>query len=274
MSKEDDNVIEKWRQHVNKRIKRLENLFCIQAILFVIAFISFRNFEYLYDSYLLSTFHQKIGTDNPIIFQANDKNKEIKVSTRKYDSKNLNRSPRPQLIQRKPQYESYRSNEMKKKPFVNSALPSNDFTYDRLSDVDMSISRNLNSPEGTRFLTFEEEHAHCDSLPILSPVSDISNFTLDERAHSILHMIYALSSAEALDDHDSPQYQSACWILFDDKLQISPGNHLMIQRYVMAVIIHALRSDVRGPPLPLNTCDHPIVKCNDEEQIIGIIPSE
>ena len=118
-----------------------------------------------------------------------------------------------------------------------------------------------------------DNHHRCEELPILSPSNHLNDFTYDERVDRTLAVIRTLSSTESLNNHDSPQYKAACWILFDDILEISTTDGLFIERYVLAVLLYSTFQSEQTL-LSMNTCDHEVVTCDNNGHISGIDLSE
>jgi len=143
----------------------------------------------------------------------------------------------------------------------------NMFESKSINDSTISNERNLVQSNSSS-LTF------CDALPFLSPINSINNFQYDERVDRIMNQILAMSSKELLEDHHTPQYKTACWILFDDKLQMEPTNHLFIQRYVLSLIIFSNQNKKTTQLIPLEICDFSRFVCNSERQVTKIFLSE
>lgn len=278
---EDD--FQKWKNAVNKRVKRLENLFCIQAILVIVAFVSFLIYQstsfYFPPSIIEarhntdhSTFHVQKPLQPPQNHARNAK--ETKVDSLKFSKKSSNNKHRSNRINKKIWRKSDLAKKMNNRLYSETMLSSNEPSNVPTLQVDNLGSRKLD--EATLELSVSEmdNNINCSSLSILSPIGAYSNFTLDKRVHDMLHIIDALTSPEALLDSFSPQYKAACWILHDDKHQISPENDLMVQRYVVAVFIYTLWEGVTDSILSMNTCDYPIVSCNDEGHVTSIIASK
>ena len=265
-----DHDAGKWKTTVNKRIKRLETIFCIQAVFLIAALFPFPRWK---STYQKPSLRVSPNVDTGYVSYKTSSKETITFSD-KLTRKNKVKQSQPEPLSLVASYESYRAKNKKKKqqfpPSTFSSYESIDRTSSKINRID---SRQLIGPERLISWKPEAQNTFCSGLPILSPITDMSNFTMDERVHNILHVIHGLSSTEALDNDTSPQYKAACWILYDDELQISPGNDLMIQRYVAAVLIYTTRDNVNAP-LPMDTCDHPILRCNDEGQITSIKTSE
>ena len=113
----------------------------------------------------------------------------------------------------------------------------------------------------------------CDERPLLSPANHLGNFVYDERIVPLIEMIYTLSNVEEVNNIYTSQYKAACWILFDDELQMSTANYYFLQRYVLALLVSSLYPN-KPIELPKNTCDHEIANCNDGGFITEITMSE
>ena len=109
----------------------------------------------------------------------------------------------------------------------------------------------------------------CFSEPILTPINELSNYTVDDRVSKLLSVIQALSIAQDIFTPDSPQYKATCYILYDDPLQIPPEDSLLAQRYALAVFLHSTneRAELQ---LPLDECVNSRFTCNEKSDIDGI----
>jgi hypothetical protein len=68
--------------------------------------------------------------------------------------------------------------------------------------------------------------------PNLIPWSD---GTFDDRVLGIMTILTSVSGSEALRKKDSDQYRAACWVLYDDTLQLDSTSATLVQRYVWAL---------------------------------------
>ena len=113
----------------------------------------------------------------------------------------------------------------------------------------------------------------CDERPLLSPRNHLSDFVHDERIATLIEMIHTLSHVEEVNNIYTPQYKAACWILFDDELEMSTADYYFLQRYVLAVLVSSFYPN-KPIRLPKNICDHEIVICNNDGFIISIVMRE
>ena len=109
----------------------------------------------------------------------------------------------------------------------------------------------------------------CDERPLLSPTNHLSNFVYDERIVPLIEMIHTLSHVEEVNNIYTPQYKAACWILFDDELEMSTADYFFLQRYVLAVLVSSFYPN-EPIQLPKDICDHEIATCNDDRLITSI----
>lgn len=101
----------------------------------------------------------------------------------------------------------------------------------------------------------------CHQLPILSPFNVVKGFQYNGRAEKIMSIIYAISSADSLNKYDSFQYKAACWIIFDDELQIAAEDMFLVERYVIAVFLYDVKQNAELL-LTNTTCDFSEIVCN------------
>ena len=105
---------------------------------------------------------------------------------------------------------------------------------------------------------------HCDKLPQLTPTSFVNGFVYDEMIERQLNTIYSLASIDTIKNEQfSPQYQAACWIIFDDKVayakEIEESNNTFtiddefMERYVLALFLFATEQDIEK--LHAKTCE-------------------
>jgi len=126
---------------------------------------------------------------------------------------------------------------------------------------------------GSKRALFETEKLEigerCRTIPLLSPLNNISNFTFDTRVEHILSTLHSISTLMSLNDIYSPQYKAACWVLYDDKLQLDKEDNLLIQRYVFATFLFAIHQE----DILLNMtspCDLGGLLCDEENRITSI----
>ena len=110
---------------------------------------------------------------------------------------------------------------------------------------------------------------NCHLLPNFAPLNGVKDFQFDTRTEHIMSSLYAVSSSDSLRIYDSFQYKAACWIIYDDKLQIAAEDEFLVERYVVAAFTYAVNQNAELL-LANNTCDFSEVKCNDEGHIISI----
>ena len=108
----------------------------------------------------------------------------------------------------------------------------------------------------------------CLLKPILAPVNEL-NLEYDQRIESVMNIITSLSSVKSLNDKVSPQYQAACFILFDDEVEMTASNRFIVDRYVMSVLLFATHR-YAFVDLPANTCNYRDVKCDERGHITRI----
>ena len=110
---------------------------------------------------------------------------------------------------------------------------------------------------------------HCDKLPQLTPTSFVNGFVFDETIERKLDAIYSLASMDTITNSPfSPQYQAACWIVFDDKVayakEIDESNNTItvtdefMERYVLALFLFATEQDIEK--LHVKTCEYDPIK--------------
>lgn len=123
----------------------------------------------------------------------------------------------------------------------------------------------------------------CHSKPLLSPISEISNFGFDERVANILNVIQALSNTQDIFTVGTSQYRATCYILYDDPLRLQAEDPMLFQRYTLAVLLYST-NHVAEVQLALDVCINDKFNCNkqgkikaiglDGEGMNGFIPTE
>ena len=103
----------------------------------------------------------------------------------------------------------------------------------------------------------------CEDLPILAPISAVNGYVYNERVHHMMDIIHTVSPMEALNHYNTPQYKAACWIMHEDKLQVSPNDIFFPERYAFAVFLFATTHEGTRS-IPLSACDHELVTCNSD----------
>ena len=106
----------------------------------------------------------------------------------------------------------------------------------------------------------------CSSNPLLAPITALSQFSFDERVSKILNIIQAVSNIQDIFTRNTSQNQAACFILYDDPLQIKPEDPVLLQRYALAVFLYST-NELAEVQLPLDMCLSSIVKCNAHNEI-------
>jgi len=79
----------------------------------------------------------------------------------------------------------------------------------------------------------------CDLKPLLAPINHMNPTSYSTRTLKIMSIISAISGLDAFVDPASPQYQAACWILYDDEHRIKPTDISLVQRFVLAVMYYS-----------------------------------
>jgi len=70
----------------------------------------------------------------------------------------------------------------------------------------------------------------CESKPLLI------DSTSYKRSHEIMSVIAMISGMEVFMDTDSPQYQAACWVIYDDPYQVTAAHSSLVQRNILALL--------------------------------------
>lgn len=112
------------------------------------------------------------------------------------------------------------------------------------------------------------ENNRCHLKPSLSPINHVSNFLFNDFMEKKLEVIHALSDMKLINDFQSPQYLAACYLLFDDEVEISLENEEIVQRYSMAVFFYATKQFEQFP-IPESVCDvnDNRIKCDSDGMI-------
>lgn len=138
----------------------------------------------------------------------------------------------------------------------------------------------LHDPKHSFFVTTDGigRELTCNLNPLLSPISERSHFLFDERASKIINVINALSMFIG-----SSQYRAACYILYDDPLQLQAEDPRLLQRYALAVLLYST-NDMAEVHLARNVCIENKFGCDEHGQITtvaldnerskGFIPTE
>ena len=102
----------------------------------------------------------------------------------------------------------------------------------------------------------------CLLKPLLAPVENFLTAEYDnDRIEGVMNIITSLSSMSSLNDRDSAQYNAACFILFDDVLELSAQDVSLAERYALAVLLFATRRHA-FVELPSDTCKYRDVECD------------
>jgi len=118
----------------------------------------------------------------------------------------------------------------------------------------------------------------CSKRPVLAET---------ERGLSIVTRLATVSGMSQLTDFNSPRYKAACWLIYDDLLQISESDPKLIQRYVLGVIFFTTNGYNWTVPLGFlsgkDECNWSAVTCTDHSvttlnlqanNILGTLASE
>lgn len=150
----------------------------------------------------------------------------------------------------------------------------------------LSSAIGLSSPEITSKIS------RCDQSPILSPINPFHNYTFDVEVDKKISLFQSLSNPESFNDHRSPQYRAACFLLFDDekdrdskdygdtvKLKnedntVAVINEFTVERYAFLVFLYTI-SQTSDKLLPLSIlqnhpCEFDFIICNARQNIIRI----
>lgn len=109
---------------------------------------------------------------------------------------------------------------------------------------------------------------------------ETNDMELAKRFMQIQGKISFISSAEALMDASSPQFQALDWIANKDSFMISPENPLLLQRYALAVLYFSTNQATKGWKNTFHwlSGDHEcnwkgeggVRKCNEQNKVIDI----
>lgn len=276
-----------WPYHAYFRIRRLEILFFSQSIILFLAFLYpqiwlnnlSRNFAGCsIDSQSTPHIITNTSADSQMEIMKDHKGLQNSLSTPLSFGKGIDKEQKQlsflfenRLVQTNSLESIPKQTHQQKKSNKNYKGKNSDLiVYDqyRKNHRNERISRNLQRRPSITSLSqglFVQGKQHCKTMPILSPINDLSNFTFDERVHKIMLIIQTLSSKDSLNHFTSPQHRAACWILYDDEFQMLPEDKLIVQRYIMTVLIFSVLHNENGLlRLPKNICDTFFVECNTE----------
>ena len=267
--KQSNRSDEIWRDKISWRMRRVEFIICIQALIF---------FIYLFNN-LYMVVDRPASTNSPIIHQIRDvtidRTTHLAPPLTSNQSKPTHTVPKETSIspvyrskqQKSRNFERMRRNTKLLLPTLeNSELIKQPTatTRKKTTHLDQLVTRNLK----VSILNHKKE-SFCDDLPNLAPISYITSFEYDERVSRMMDIISSASSKDALNRVGASEYKAACWILFDDELQIPAEDEQMLERYAIAELLYATNQDP-NIVLPLNTCDYSKVSCNDKGHITMI----
>ena len=102
----------------------------------------------------------------------------------------------------------------------------------------------------------------CTQNPILDSFNDFSPKIYDERTAEMMSVFRKLSSSDDIQNNDTPQYKAACYILVEDKNELTSQDAVMVERYTLALFLISTRVIISGDEIPFHTCDFPGVICN------------
>lgn len=112
---------------------------------------------------------------------------------------------------------------------------------------------------------------HCHEHPLLSSMNHINDFHYDDRIEKIMNVIQMISSVDTLKNFETPQSMAACWVIFDDVIQMSWDDEMTIQRYIVAVLLYSTNQNAETMMLDTrNVCDLDGIKCNSERNVLNI----
>ena len=131
-------------------------------------------------------------------------------------------------------------------------------TFSRISTFSFSISADETVNE-----------RRCHKSPPLSPVNEFNNFTYHDEESKTINILNTISPVESRSNNDSPQYQAACWLFFDEKVEFERSNQTAIERYVVSVFLYSTNQNAEIW-LPDNSCNFYGITCNKEGLITGI----
>ena len=258
-----------------KRIRRIEVFICFQAILFS---------GYLFNkSWNTSNFPSPSGpslihetSDIEVVKQATNNSKPISIDHEEItpsNEKHNMKKKEPKAIRKRPLMSLQRPKER------HSSKSHHEIENTRPPYLELREITHIGATQSIhldrRNLQLNQAKTRkCDSLPFLSPISRLSNFTFDTRVAEILGVLYSMVTLEIINNKFSARYRAACWILFDDELQITGQDPLLNERYALAVLIFSMFDKGSQTQLPLLTCDYDFVKCDDSGHIIEIVISK
>lgn len=109
----------------------------------------------------------------------------------------------------------------------------------------------------------------CHKLPILSALSSFGNLAQDDRIQKILNKLNSISSFDSLHSHKSAQYKAACWIIFDDELELSVDSAYFVERYALAIYLISFNVPAELA-MSRSNCNLPGISCDNKGFVRGI----
>lgn len=147
---------------------------------------------------------------------------------------------------------------------VNDNIIVNGSSFFGEADHTFSISSEGNSHE-----------RHCHERPLLSPINHLNNFHYDRRVEKIMNVIQTISSPKTLNNFETPQYMAACLIAFDDVVQTSWNDNLILQKYIIIIFLYSMNQQPEIMMLNTpNICDFDGIVCNSQGHVVNIVMSE
>ena len=112
----------------------------------------------------------------------------------------------------------------------------------------------------------------CHERPLLASMNHVNHFHYDDRIEKIMNVIQIASSIDALSNFETPQSMAACWIIFDDIIQMSWDDELILQRYIVAVLLYSTNQNAEIMMLDKpEVCDIIGIKCNGQRHVVNIV---
>ena len=104
---------------------------------------------------------------------------------------------------------------------------------------------------------------YCASKPILSAINETDGNIYNQRLSKLLEVMKSLSSHDAIHNDDMPQYKAACYILYDDVIEMNAEDRLTVERYILYLFLISTELFKWGQELPSNFCDIEGVGCDN-----------
>lgn len=122
----------------------------------------------------------------------------------------------------------------------------------------------------------------CPNGPFLSPINQETH-KYDERLNRLLEVLYTVSASASLRDRFTPQYNAACYIMYDDVIELDADDKQLTERYILAIFLSIMEKNV-DILIPGDACHFVHVMCNSEGYFVhfdfeglniqGTIPTE